>query len=89
MTCLPKSLKSKHAARESFTAWDPGACLRALMGSRDKDPGGGLGAKPPKLQGLTAFSLQNTVEICSILTHSSYKFSPIGKKLHGLPAPLL
>ena len=42
-----EGLKSTQAARESFTAWGPGARIRAPVGSRDKAPGGGPGGEEP------------------------------------------
>ena len=38
MKGLCESLKSKRAARVSFTAWCPGASLRAPVGSRGRSP---------------------------------------------------
>ena len=42
-----KCKKSKRATRASLVAWGLGARLRAPVGSRGKDPGGGLGGEAP------------------------------------------
>ena len=59
-------LKSKCAARVSFTVWGKGARLRALVGSRGKAP-----------EALGFYSIFNA-KYCLILTHSSYKLEKKG-----------
>ena len=79
MTCLPKSLKLKRTVRTSFTTWDPGTRLGPWWGAGGKAPG--LSLEAPGF-----YSIFNAkYPLKSILTHSSHKFSPLGKKLHSYP----
>ena len=57
-------------------AWGPRARLRASMGSRGKDPGGVVGAKPPEAPGFySIFSAKYSycLSLSYMLTHSSLK----------------
>ena len=53
--CKKTIERSERSERSVITAWGPGARLRALVGSRDKAPGGGRGGGVPGSSWVLAF----------------------------------